>query len=189
MTIRARRRVGHPPERVFAFLAELDNHWQLGDRYLRLESVDDDRRGARVGIRTPWGVRRTARTAVAIALSPRRFGGTASIGRRTLAHVWWAIEPRGSAESLVALEATIDRASPLDRVLLALGGRWWLERRFDRAVARLDDALPASGEHDRPLARRDRGPVRSGPARHASHGARPRAAAVARGLRAAAAPE
>ena len=37
----------------------------------------------------------------------------------------------------VRLAAEIERASLLDRVLLALGGRWWLRRRFASTLERL----------------------------------------------------
>ena len=132
--------VEHAPERVYAFLAELDNHWRLSDPYLRLESLRPDRRGARISIRTPWGLRRTARTAVTTAIAPKRLGGTAVAGERTRASVYWTIEP-SERGALVGLEANVLAAGFLDRLLLALGGRWWLRRRFDRVVSGLGAAL------------------------------------------------
>jgi hypothetical protein len=139
-SVSAERVVAHPPERIYAFLAELDNHWRLGDAYLRLESLRDDGRGARIGIRTPWGLRRTAHTEVTTAVAPHRFGGTAATGPGTSAHVCWTIEPRGRG-ALVGLEARVLAASVVDRLLLAFGGRWWLRRRFAHAVSRLGRAL------------------------------------------------
>jgi len=41
----------------------------------------------------------------------------------------------------VALHAEIFPRGLLDRILLALGGRWWLERRCRRVVARLGTEL------------------------------------------------
>ena len=38
----------------------------------------------------------------------------------------------------MALEAIVERASPLDRALLALGGRWWLRRSLAHTVAGLE---------------------------------------------------
>ena len=38
----------------------------------------------------------------------------------------------------VRLEATVEQASPLDRVLLAAGGRRWLERRFAAILQTLE---------------------------------------------------
>jgi hypothetical protein len=37
----------------------------------------------------------------------------------------------------------VERASPFDRVLLAVGGRWWLARLVRRAVERLGAAIDA----------------------------------------------
>jgi len=132
--------VPHPPERVYAFLAQLENHWRLSDRYLRLERVSGDGRGGRIVIGTPLGLRRTARTTVTTAREPHAFGGTAVVGRRTRAQARWSIEPLQDG-ARVGLQATVSSVSTLDRLLLALGGRWWLRRRFDRVLARLAAAL------------------------------------------------
>jgi hypothetical protein len=40
-------------------------------------------------------------------------------------------------ETEVRLEATVTRARLPDRLLLALGGRWWLRRRFRATLTRL----------------------------------------------------
>ncbi|HEY3019321.1 MAG TPA: SRPBCC family protein [Solirubrobacteraceae bacterium] len=138
--VRADHVVAHPPERVYAFLAQLDNHWHLSDRYLRLERVSGDGRGGRIVIRTPLGLRRTARTVVTTAREPHAFGGTAVVGRRTRAQARWSIEPLDDG-ARVGLEAIVSSASTPDRLLLALGGRWWLRRSFARVLARLADAL------------------------------------------------
>jgi hypothetical protein len=107
-----------------------------------MESLREDRRGAAITIRGPGGLRRTALTEVTTADAPRAFGGTVTTSTATHAGAWWTIEPseRGSR---VALQATIAPRG-LDRLLLALGGHWWLERRCERVVARLDSAI-ASG--------------------------------------------
>jgi hypothetical protein len=135
-TVSAERVLHDSPERIYAFLAELENHRRLSDRYFRVESLRPDRGGGRISIRAPGGLPRTARTDVTTAVAPRRFGGTASAGRRTQARVLWKIEPDEQG-SLVALEATVVVLGVTDRVLLGLGGRRWLRRRFDRVVARL----------------------------------------------------
>jgi polyketide cyclase/dehydrase/lipid transport protein len=140
--ISAERRVERSAEVIHAFLADLSNHRHLTDHYLRLRDVAPDGRGARLVVGAPLGVRRTARTAVTTLRVPTRFGGTAAVGRRTLARVDWTIEPEGDG-SRVALRAVVLRAGPLDRLLLAAGGRRWLRRRFRRVLARLDAALVA----------------------------------------------
>jgi hypothetical protein len=75
-------------------------------------------------------------------MPPSGFGGTAAVGRRTVAYVHWGIDGAGTG-SHVTLTATIVRAGALDRLLLLLGGRWWLARSFDRAVELLAAALSA----------------------------------------------
>jgi hypothetical protein len=144
-TIRAQRLAAEHPERVYAFVAALENHWRLGDRYLRLLRVSPDGRRGRIRIGTPFGISRTATTSVTTERAPRRFGGTATVGARTRADAYWTIEP--SAEGArVTLEATVCDAGALDRVLLAAGGRWWLRRRLQSVLVRLEAALAQPGE-------------------------------------------
>jgi hypothetical protein len=142
-TLCAERVVDHPPERVYRFLARLDNHWRLNDEYLRVESMRPDHSGATISISAPGGLRRTASTEVTTAIPPREFGGTVTTNTRTEAGAWWTIEPDEDG-ARVALQAAIHPRGVIDRLLLAVGGRWWLERRCERVVGRLDAAL-ASG--------------------------------------------
>jgi hypothetical protein len=109
-----------------------------------------DGRSALISLHGPLGLRRTARTTVTSLDRPHRFGGTALVGRRTMAHVLWRIEPAGTG-TRVTLGAVIVRAGPVDRLLLAIGGRWWVRRCFARAIALLGAALegPAGGTHAR----------------------------------------
>jgi hypothetical protein len=65
-----------------------------------------------------------------------RLRGRAEIGAGTVGEVHWQIEPRRGG-SRVTLSARVVRARPLDRVLLLLGGRWWLGRVFAEAVEQL----------------------------------------------------
>ena len=139
-TVCAESTVASTPEEVYRFLERLENHWRLNDHYLRVESLRADRRGAMISIRTPGGLHRTARTEVTTALAPKRFGGTITPNTRTRAGAWWTIEPTGNG-ARVALQAAIFPKGLVDRLLLALGGRWWLERRCERVVSRLAGAL------------------------------------------------
>lgn len=122
-----------PPEEVFAFLADLGNHWIVADRFV--EVVDLFRpegqraEGGAVRLRGPLGVRRTVTTRVVAVKPPRLLIGTAEIGESTRARVSWTLASH-SGSTRVRLAAAVERASGLDRALLALGGRWWLRRRF-----------------------------------------------------------
>jgi uncharacterized protein YndB with AHSA1/START domain len=125
-----------PPERVFAFLADLRNHWRLTPRFAELESLDGDAAGARVRIRGPLGLSRVARTRVLEAQEPLLLRGRAEVGRGTVGSVRWTIEREGEG-SRVAISAEVERASPLDRAILALGGRRFLRRGFAQALEEL----------------------------------------------------
>lgn len=146
--------IGAAAPSLFAFLSDLENHWQLNDRFVEVLSLEGPvgaRTGGVVGLRGPLGLRRSVKTRVLAALEPRRMLGSAVIGRRTHARVSWTIEPRGRG-SRVELAARIESTAPLDRLLLALGGRRWLRRRFVATLERLachfeatDGGLPVAG--------------------------------------------
>ena len=124
------------PERVYAFLAYLRNHWQLSRRFAELEQLDGDRQGGRVRIRGPLGFSRVARTRVEDTIEPSELRGEARVGRSTLGVVRWTIDPDGSG-SRVTLAAEVVRASALDRAVLAVGGELLLRRMFTEALDRL----------------------------------------------------
>jgi hypothetical protein len=143
-----------PCEDVFDFLDDLGNHWIVTDRFVEVldlhrAGADGRARGGLVRLRGPLGVRRTVTTRVVAVKAPRLLIGTAEIGGRTRARVSWSLA--GHLESTrVRLTAGIERASWLDRALLALGGRWWLRRRF---AATLDGLVAEfEGRRDRSAA-------------------------------------
>jgi Polyketide cyclase / dehydrase and lipid transport len=127
-------------EAVFAYLAQLSNHWRVADRWIDVISLDGDGDGGRVRVRGPLGLRRTARTRVLVARPGELLEGGAELGR-TRGRVRWSLRtaPGGTA---VRLEAWVERAGPADRLLLALGGRAWLRRRFAATVRRLATSWP-----------------------------------------------
>jgi uncharacterized protein YndB with AHSA1/START domain len=140
--IAAERRVPQQPAAVFAFLSDLHNHWRLDDRFVELAEVDPDGGGGRVLLRGPLGLSRAARTEVVAADPPEsgRAGvmrGRALVGRSTVGLVRWELVP-SDAGTTVRLSAVVERASLLDRLLLAAGGRWWLHRVFVDALRRLE---------------------------------------------------
>jgi hypothetical protein len=92
-----------------------------------------------VRLKGPLGLSRTARTRVVEAREPHEVSGRADVGRGTIGLVRWSIEPHGSG-SRVTLSATVERASLLDRAILALGGRMLLRRMFAEAVEQLGRA-------------------------------------------------
>jgi len=92
--------------------------------------------GAWVRIRGPLGLSRCAHTRIEETEPPRLLRGHAEVGRGTVGVIRWTVEPRGSG-SRVAVEAEVVRASLVDRVALALGGRHWLARGLREAVEQL----------------------------------------------------
>ena len=142
-----------PPEEVFAFLDDLGNHWIVADRFVEVVDLHrpDGRRaaGGAVRLRGPLGVRRTVLTRVVAVKPPRLLIGTAEVGERTRARVSWALAGHlGSTR--VRLAAAVERASRLDRALLALGGRWWLQRRFESTLEGLVAEFEGRGDAAQP---------------------------------------
>lgn len=136
------------PEELFEFLSDLENHWALADRFVEVIELEPDgcgrpATGGRVRLRGPLGLRRTAATRVVEVDRPSRIAGTALLGPRTLARVSWTIHPNGEG-TRVRLAANVERASALDRVLLATGGRMWMRRRFAKILATLDTHVRAA---------------------------------------------
>lgn len=140
--------VRSPPERVFEFLSDLRNHWRVADPFVEVLTLESSSGGAPDGgtvrVRGPLGLSRTVHTRVAAARSPRLMIGTAEIGGGTRARVSWTLAPR-LGDTRVRLAADIERAGPLDRALLALGGRRWLARRFAGTLERLAKELEPAG--------------------------------------------
>jgi uncharacterized protein YndB with AHSA1/START domain len=135
--IESSRRLAHPAERVFEFLSDLHNHWQLEDSFIAVNGVGNG--GGRILIRGPLGITREARTEVVEADAPSRLVGRAVLGT-TIGEVAWEIRSEGGG-SLVSLSAEVEQASTADRLLLGLGGRAWLRRRFANVLETLDRRL------------------------------------------------
>lgn len=135
MRIEASGVVAASPETVFAFLADLDQHWRLADDFELLKLNGGD--GGRVRMRGPFGIRRTADTHVTDLSPPHGMSGTARLGSRTHARVSWGLRPIHGGRTCLELSAEVLDASLLDRLLLAAGGRAWLERHFARIIERL----------------------------------------------------
>ena len=137
--IRAERLVRSDPAELFGFLSDLENHWLLADRFIDVLELDGPApaRGGRVRMRGPLGMRRTAVTRVLEVLPEARIAGTAEIGARTLAHVSWTLFGVDGG-TRVELAARLERASLLDRMLLAAGAGSWMRRRLERILASLD---------------------------------------------------
>jgi uncharacterized protein YndB with AHSA1/START domain len=133
-----------PPDEVFEFLSDLSNHWRLVDRFVEVISLTGPDGGPPdsgvVRLRGPLGVRRTVHTRVTASQSPRLIIGTAELGPGTQARVSWTLASR-SGQTHVRLAAQVEHAGPLDRLLLRLGGRSWLRKRFAFGLERLASTM------------------------------------------------
>jgi len=132
-----------PREEIFAFLARLENHWQLADRWIEVVRLDSDGgdgaapNGGAVRVGGPLGLARVVSTRVAAVEPPERIRGVAEVGRRTRGEVTWSLRAEGDA-TRVRLEAEIDRMGALDAVLWAIGGRTWMQRRLEAVLGGLE---------------------------------------------------
>jgi hypothetical protein len=142
-----------PPDEVFEFLSDLANHWRLVDSYVKVVSIEGD--SAIVRLRGPLGVRRTVHTHVTAERSPRLIIGVAELPSGTRARVSWTLAGR-LGQTRVRLAAEVEHAGPLDRLLLALGGRVWMRRRFRFGLERLAERFAGNGASPPPTPRPSR---------------------------------
>jgi uncharacterized protein YndB with AHSA1/START domain len=160
LTLAAERTVHAPREEIFDCLSDLDRHWQLGGRFVRVVELDGPagaRDGGVVRLRGPLGLSRKVRTRVLESARPSRMTGRAEIGAATAATVSWTLTPIAESETHVELRAGVLRAALLDRALLTLGGRWWLRRMFESTLAALADRCEATRAALAPAAQPRRG--------------------------------
>ena len=136
MDVRAARSIAAPPERVFAFLEDLEHHVELiGDRS---EPRGAASTGMRVRLCGPLGLHRTVTTSLVYAHSPESIVGHAEAGRRSRGTVRWSIQ-HSDGGSWVEVAAHADALDPLAALLLPLGGRRWLGRSLELALERLQE--------------------------------------------------
>ena len=136
--IAAERGIPHPPERIFEFLADLRNHWRLEPRFLEVDDMTSD--GGTIRLTGPLRLSRKARTRVLEATPPSRVAGRADLRGGTVGLVSWEIRPSEEG-SVVRLAAEVPQASVPDQVFLAVGGRRWFRRLFERALQNLEGEL------------------------------------------------
>ena len=154
--IRAVRPVPAEPAALFEFLSDLENHWRIAGAFVQVVALDGPagrRHGGLVRMRGPLGIRRMARTRVLSASPPREMLGRAELSGGTTATVRWSLWPATDG-TRVELAALVDAASPLDRLLLAAGGRAWLRRRFAGALDQLASVQPTAVSDTEHLERR-----------------------------------
>ena len=146
--IAATRTIPVAQSAVFGFLADLERHRLLDDCFVEVlaleESAEDGRAiGGTVRMRGPLALERTARTRLLERRPDSLLAGSAHVGPRTSARVTWTLASV-AAGTTVRLETVVEQVGPLDALLLAIGGRRWLRRRFGAILQTLERRLAAA---------------------------------------------
>jgi hypothetical protein len=141
MEISARRALSVGPEEAFAFLSQAHNHRRLATAKIGLRELDvtDDGelRGGLLVLRGPLWLRRPARTRLVSISRPGHLAGTARVGSGTEVEVGWDLDGAGTGPTVAVLSATVTRLATPERLLLAIGGRAWVQRLFVATLERL----------------------------------------------------
>jgi hypothetical protein len=142
LMISSRRIIPVAPQAVFAFLADLENPWRMAaDRaeLVRLDGPPGAHDGARVRLGGPLRLRRTIEVRMIARVEPTHVVALARAGR-TVARIKWTLTPLPAATG-VELSVEADSVALIDRVLLAAGGRRWIERTLTATLATLGDVV------------------------------------------------
>jgi hypothetical protein len=121
---------------LHALLFDPANQWRLATSFARVTTLQPagDRCDAR--LRLPLGLR----VGASVQVKPSRRGRLVTceirVGRRTVAWATWILSPdRGTTEVDLAIQP--ESRSLVTRLVLLLGGRRWIARRLDTALATL----------------------------------------------------
>jgi uncharacterized protein YndB with AHSA1/START domain len=135
-----------PRERVFDYLADVANHAEFSDHYLkdfRLERLNSSGVGAAASFKLALGSSQWGEMVIASLERPYRIvllGQTGRIGRVKTRGVY-TLTPYGNDMTQLAYEASSTPATKGDELRAALGGRVWLKRQSRRALRRLAKVL------------------------------------------------
>jgi hypothetical protein len=159
MEISARRALPVGPEEAFAFLSQAHNHRRLATAKIGLRELDvtdeGELRGALMVLRGPLWLRRLARTRVLSISRPGHLAGTARVGSGTEVEVRWDLDGAGTGSTVAVLSATVTRLAAPERLLLAIGGRAWVQRLFVATLERLAMELCDESGRIRAVGRRE----------------------------------
>jgi uncharacterized protein YndB with AHSA1/START domain len=141
--------IDRPREEVFDYLADIANHQEFSDHYLkqwRLTRIDSYGRGAgaRFKIDAPldrfgWG----DMTFIEVE-RPHRIVAAGRAGKFNRNKTWteWTLEPEGSSTTRVEVTTESEPALPTDRMMEALTRRRsWAKRGLRRSLSRLQSIL------------------------------------------------
>jgi uncharacterized protein YndB with AHSA1/START domain len=140
--------IDRPREEVFEYLADIANHPEFTDHYLkewRLTREDSYGRGAGARFRTDapfqrfsWGDMNFSEVE-----RPRRIVGVGRGGKfnRIKTFAEWTLEPASGGGTRVDFVFETEPALPTDRLMEAFGYRGWVRRKARKALRRLRGIL------------------------------------------------
>jgi uncharacterized protein YndB with AHSA1/START domain len=151
--VTSRANIGRPREEVFDYLADIANHAEFSDHYLkdwRLTRVDSVGKGAGARFRRHKRMDRFGWGDMTFIEVNRPYQIVA-VGRsgkfnRNKTYTTWTLMP-SSGGTVVEYTTEIDPALPTDRIMEAFGMRRWFRRGGDKAMRRLQSILEE--DHDR----------------------------------------
>ncbi len=140
--------IGRPREEVFDYLADIANHPEFCDHYLKqwhLTRVDSYGRGAGARYRMDAPLQRFAwsdLTFVAVE-PPRRIVAVGRGGKynRIKNFASWTLSPAAGGGTRVEFTTETEPAKLSDRLMEALGFRRWLKRKSSKGLRRLRGIL------------------------------------------------
>jgi uncharacterized protein YndB with AHSA1/START domain len=139
--------IDRPREEVFEYLADIANHPEFSDHYLKdwhLTRVDSYGRGAGARFRTDAPRQRFAWGDMSFVTvePPRRIVGVGRGGKfnRIKTFAEWTLEPSGNGTRLDFVFET-EPALPTDRFIEAFGYRGWMRRKANKGLKRLRGIL------------------------------------------------
>jgi uncharacterized protein YndB with AHSA1/START domain len=140
--------IDRPREEVFAYLADIANHPEFTDHYLkewRLTREDSYGRGAGARYRMNAPLQRFAwgDTTFAVVERPRRIVAVGRGGKfnRIKTFAEWTLEPASGGGTRVEFVFETEPALATDRLMESLGLRGWVRRKASKALKRLRGIL------------------------------------------------
>jgi uncharacterized protein YndB with AHSA1/START domain len=140
--------IGRPREEVFDYLADIANHPEFSDHYLkdwRLTRVDSVGRGAGARFRLDAPFQRFGWADMTFIEVERPYRIVA-VGRggkfnRNKTFTTWTLSPSGNSATRVEYSTETEPKLPTDRIMEAFGLRRWFNRGTRKALSRLQSIL------------------------------------------------
>jgi uncharacterized protein YndB with AHSA1/START domain len=144
--------IARPREEVFAYLADIANHPEFSDHYLkdwRLTRVDSfgQGAGARYKLDAPFQRFGWADVTFTEVQAPYRIVGIGRYGKfnRNRTYTEWTLHPSGGGTRVDVMTET-EPALATDRFVEAFGLRGWFRRNTGKALRRLRSILEEDGD-------------------------------------------